>query len=172
MRATNDSLQRQQQQPQQLNPQQDQVEEPILNKEVNPESESAEQAAKEIENNAKNRKKTQNNLIRSDSTGSTSGRKFLAPTLSDPQAKNEKDRYMTKKKSQRQQGSNTKTITQINELNHSHTLHQHYHHLTHGSEMQQNNNSKAGHPHINMVYEVYDWWQEQVSCTHSDDEDV
>ncbi|XP_062711996.1 sodium leak channel NALCN isoform X2 [Aedes albopictus] len=173
LRATNDSLQRQQQQQQQQNPQQDQVEEPVLtSKEVNPEAESAEQAAKEIENNAKNRKKNQNNLIRSDSTGSTSGRKFLAPTLSDPQAKNEKDRYMTKKKSQRQQGSTTKTITQINELNHSHTLHQHYHHLTHGSEMQQNNNSKAGHPHISMVYEVYDWWQEQVICTHSDDEDA
>lgn len=43
------------------------------------------------------RKKSQNILNRSDSTGSTSGRKFLAPTLSDPQAmRNEK--YSQKKK--------------------------------------------------------------------------
>lgn len=43
------------------------------------------------------RKKSQNILNRSDSTGSTSGRKFLAPTLSDPQVmRNEK--YGQKKK--------------------------------------------------------------------------
>lgn len=43
------------------------------------------------------RKKSQN-LNRSDSTGSTSGRKFLAPTLSDPQALRS-DKYGQKKKS-------------------------------------------------------------------------
>lgn len=43
------------------------------------------------------RKKTQNILARSDSTGSTSGRKFLAPTLSDPQA-HRSDKYSQKKK--------------------------------------------------------------------------
>ncbi|XP_058821851.1 sodium leak channel NALCN isoform X1 [Topomyia yanbarensis] len=174
LRATNDILlkQQQQQQQQQQNQQQDQVEEQLLHKEASLESESAEQAAKEIENNAKNRKKSQHILNRSDSTGSSSGRKFLAPTLSDPQAKNEKDRYITKKKSQRQTGSNSKTITQINEMNHSHTLHQHYHHFTHGSEAQQTSSGKVGHPHINMVYEVHDWWQEQVTCTHSDDEET
>lgn len=44
------------------------------------------------------RKKPQNILNRSDSTGSTSGRKFLAPTLSDPQAIRS-DKYSQKKKS-------------------------------------------------------------------------
>lgn len=43
------------------------------------------------------RKKSQN-LNRSDSTGSSSGRKFLAPTLSDPQALRS-DKYSQKKKS-------------------------------------------------------------------------
>lgn len=43
------------------------------------------------------RKKSQNILNRSDSTGSTSGRKFLAPTLSDPQAIRS-DKYSQKKK--------------------------------------------------------------------------
>lgn len=43
------------------------------------------------------RKKSQNILNRSDSTGSTSGRKFLAPTLSDPQA-HRSDKYSQKKK--------------------------------------------------------------------------
>lgn len=43
------------------------------------------------------RKKSQNILNRSDSTGSSSGRKFLAPTLSDPQAMRN-DKYSQKKK--------------------------------------------------------------------------
>lgn len=48
---------------------------------------------KEAEN-TRIRKKNSNLLNRSDSTGSASGRKFLAPTLSDPQARNEKDRFV------------------------------------------------------------------------------
>ncbi|KAL9698541.1 hypothetical protein quinque_001982 [Culex quinquefasciatus] len=162
LRAEN--IQRQQQQ------QQEAADELALNKEVSLEPDTVELPVKEVEHNAKGRKKSQN-LNRSDSTGSSSGRKFLAPTLSDPQAKNEKDRYISKKKSQRQSGTNTKNITQINELNHGHTLHQHYHHIAHGSEMQQTSNSKVGHPHISMVYEVHDWWQEQVTCPHSEDEE-
>lgn len=43
------------------------------------------------------RKKPQNILNRSDSTGSTCGRKYLAPTLSDPQAIRN-DKYIQKKK--------------------------------------------------------------------------
>lgn len=43
------------------------------------------------------RKKPQNILNRSDSTGSTCGRKYLAPTLSDPQAIRN-DKYTQKKK--------------------------------------------------------------------------
>ncbi|XP_039441720.1 sodium leak channel NALCN isoform X1 [Culex pipiens pallens] len=162
LRAEN--IQRQQQQ------QQEAADELALNKEVILEPDTVELPVKEVEHNAKGRKKSQN-LNRSDSTGSSSGRKFLAPTLSDPQAKNEKDRYISKKKSQRQSGTNSKNITQINELNHGHTLHQHYHHNAHGSEMQQTSNNKVGHPHISMVYEVHDWWQEQVTCPHSEDEE-
>lgn len=41
-------------------------------------------------------------LPRSDSIGSSSGRKYLAPTLSDPAARTEKERVSTKKKANRQ----------------------------------------------------------------------
>lgn len=44
-------------------------------------------------------------LPRSDSIGSSSGRKFLAPTLSDPAARTEKERITTKKKNSRQTGN-------------------------------------------------------------------
>lgn len=40
-------------------------------------------------------------LPRSDSIGSSSGRKYLAPTLSDPAARIEKERITTKKKNNR-----------------------------------------------------------------------
>lgn len=53
------------------------------------------------------RKKSQN-LNRSDSTGSSSGRKFLAPTLSDPQALRS-DKYGQKKKSNNFIGSSSGT---------------------------------------------------------------
>lgn len=43
-------------------------------------------------------------LPRSDSIGSTGGRKYLAPTLSDPSARQEKERMSTKKKNNRQPG--------------------------------------------------------------------
>lgn len=43
-------------------------------------------------------------LPRSDSIGSSSGRKYLAPTLSDPAARTEKERMSTKKKNNRPTG--------------------------------------------------------------------
>ncbi|XP_053680728.1 sodium leak channel NALCN [Anopheles nili] len=159
------------------------------------------QAAKDIENNAKNRKKTATVLNRSDSTGSSSGRKFLAPTLSDPQAKNEKDRYMSKKKQRVPPSISVGKSSHLSEIG-SHSLHLHYHHglgYGHGGDhsphsqhppfhhhqhqqqqhqqqqqqqqQQQANSSKFGHSHSNMIYEVHDWWQEQVLSTHSEEED-
>uniref|UniRef100_A0A182QL89 Sodium leak channel NALCN n=1 Tax=Anopheles farauti TaxID=69004 RepID=A0A182QL89_9DIPT len=171
-------------------------------------SSTTDQTAKDIENNAKNRKKTATAtatvLNRSDSTGSSSGRKFLAPTLSDPQAKNEKDRYMGKKKQQRVPPSiSVGKGSHLSEIG-THSLHLHYHHgsFSHGEhssqtllhhhhhqqqqgshqqasllqqqqqqQQQQANSSKFGHSHTNMIYEVHDWWQEQVLSTHSEEED-
>lgn len=52
------------------------------------------------------RAKKPQNLNRSDSTGSSSGRKFLAPTLSDPQA-HRSDKYSQKKKSNNFHSTNT-----------------------------------------------------------------
>ncbi|XP_055373903.1 sodium leak channel NALCN isoform X2 [Condylostylus longicornis] len=77
-------------------------------------------------------------LNRSDSTGSSSGRKFLAPTLSDPQARSvDKDRYSNKKKNLTQISSaacqavsSSTSIVQrqphLNEL-----INHRYHHNTH-----------------------------------------
>ncbi|KAG5886817.1 hypothetical protein JTB14_006777 [Gonioctena quinquepunctata] len=57
----------------------------------------------EIEANKENeaRKQKATNLPRSDSVGSSLGRKFLAPTLSDPASRPEKERIVTKKKNTR-----------------------------------------------------------------------
>lgn len=118
-------------------------------------------------------RKKQKELIRSDSTGSTTGRKYLAPTLSDPQARNkEKDRYSSGKSKQQRQQPNTKTtLPHVSETNHNHFHPMHGHHtieqqLTNKLLMQSN----ANH-HVNLVFEVHDWWQEQIICTlGSDDE--
>ena len=118
----------------------------------------------ETENEAeKNRKKAQNVLSRSDSTGS--GRKFLAPTLSDPQARNEKDRFNSSKKKQQRSQQNIKaTLPNVNETTYGH---HHHHHGLHMSEQQQ---SLSNH-HVNLAFEVHDWWQEQMICAQSSDEE-
>ncbi|KAG5876873.1 hypothetical protein JTB14_021236 [Gonioctena quinquepunctata] len=65
----------------------------------------------EIEANKENeaRKQKATNLPRSDSVGSSLGRKFLAPTLSDPASRPEKERIVTKKKNTRPSVINTPT---------------------------------------------------------------
>ncbi|XP_058057475.1 sodium leak channel NALCN [Anopheles bellator] len=149
------------------------------------------QLVKDAENNAKNRKKTSQTVLnRSDSTGSSSGRKFLAPTLSDPmQAKSDKDRYLAKKKQHQQH--------QQQHLHYHHSSFSHGHggggggpgdhspHSHHYLQQQQQQGQphqlfgpqatggggKFGHSHTNMIYEVHDWWQEQVLSSHSEEED-
>jgi hypothetical protein len=118
-------------------------------------------------------------LNRSDSTGSASGRKYLQPTLSDPQAKNEKDRFGSKKKPQRSVSSNNKNIDHIREFSHNNTLHQHYHlgqptamhqYLTDNMSLQMLPN-RLPHHQTTQIYEVQDWWTEQVVCSISSDEE-
>lgn len=118
-------------------------------KEINEEVETKEEDPK-----ARIRKQQKAGVLnRSDSTGST-GRKYLAPTLSDPQAR-EKERF-SKKKSPRPapcQKSNTQHFPDL-----THTFHNTHHH--HHEHQQQ---SKT----FEMVAEVTDWWQEQMLCGHS-----
>ncbi|XP_052870126.1 sodium leak channel NALCN [Anopheles cruzii] len=150
------------------------------------------QLAKDAENNAKNRKKTSQTVLnRSDSTGSSSGRKFLAPTLSDPmQAKSDKDRYLAKKK-QHQQHQQQHLHYHHSSFSHGHgggggggpgdhSPHSHHYLQQQGQPGQPHQlfgqqapggGGKFGHSHTNMIYEVHDWWQEQVLSSHSEEED-
>lgn len=113
----------------------------------------------------KNRKKTQTALIRSDSTGS--GRKFLAPTLSDPQARGNKDRYNDSKKKSMKQQNKTQHLPHLTETSYHHTLLHHHHAGHHNSEQLQ---SLTNH-HVNLAFEVHDWWSEQVIFQESSDEE-
>lgn len=114
-------------------------------------------------------KKSQNILNRSDSTGSSSGRKFLAPTLSDPQARNPKDSFTSnKKKPVRPTSAAKPSLTHFNELAHHHTGHAH----GHGHEPTQATKIAAIANQVTMTYEVHDWWSEQVICTQSSDEEM
>jgi sodium leak channel non-selective protein len=114
----------------------------------------------------KARKKTQNVLSRSDSTGS--GRKFLAPTLSDPQARANKDRFTDSKK--------TKSIKQksqhlpnLSEVTH-HAMHSlHHPGIHHGHHSEQSHNATSHN--INLAFEVHDWWSEQIIIQESSDEE-
>lgn len=114
---------------------------------------------KEVE---KNRKKAQSVLSRSDSTGS--GRKFLAPTLSDPQARSSKDRFNdSKKKSVRQQQNKAQHLPHLTETSYHHTIH--HHHLHSGSHQNLTNH------HVSLAFEVHDWWSEQIIFQESSDEE-
>lgn len=111
----------------------------------------------------KARKKAQSVLSRSDSTGS--GRKFLAPTLSDPQARSSKDRFNDSKKKSIRQNPKTQHLPNLTEASYHHTLHHHHHH--HNLEQQQ---SLTNH-HVNLAFEVHDWWSEQIIFQESSDEE-
>lgn len=112
---------------------------------------------KENESTARKQKVT---LPRSDSIGSSSGRKYLAPTLSDPAAKAEKDRIATKKKNNRQNVTVNKNLTQLNE---SETV-----------RMPRDvfNNKTTVPKASNALHEIRDWWNEQLAyVSQSSDEE-
>lgn len=122
---------------------------------------------KELDKNRN--KKSQTVLSRSDSTGS--GRKFLAPTLSDPQARSSKDRFNeSKKKSLKNKSQHLPHLT---ETSYHHTL-LHHHHPSghygahHNLEQQQN----LTNHHVNLAFEVHDWWSEQMIFQESSDEEA
>lgn len=103
-------------------------------------------------------KKTQNVLSRSDSTGS--GRKFLAPTLSDPQARANKERFTDGKKKSVKQNIKTAHLPNLTEVTHN------QHPGTHGHMEQPVTNHN-----VNLAFEVHDWFTEQIIFQESSDEE-
>lgn len=133
----------------------------------------------EKENEAPPRvKPKQINLPRSDSIGSNSGRKYLAPTLSDPAARTDKERLSTKKKNNRPAVIRIANKTNSESVPHFPTIVSKT--LAHLSENSEANrmprdmyNTKSTLPKVNnAMHEIRDWWSEQLSyqSQSSDDE--
>jgi sodium leak channel non-selective protein len=105
-------------------------------------------------------KKPQNVLARSDSTGS--GRKFLAPTLSDPQARANKERLTDGKRKSIKQNIKTQHLPNLTEVTH------HPHNgANHGHHMEQ----PVTNHNVNLAFEVHDWFTEQIIFQESSDEE-
>ncbi|XP_034490184.1 sodium leak channel non-selective protein isoform X2 [Drosophila innubila] len=156
-------------------------------------------------------------LNRSDSTGSSAGRKFLAPTSSDPQQRStlsDKERlhissqqrkknsmttlpHISQMGKQRDTNKASGFFTQVNNetglfhyptINptvaaaaamHSYGDHHHHRHGTLSSPSAMISQLIGGSGKLlpfnnqaNAVYEVHDWWQEQVLCTQTSDDEV
>lgn len=141
-------------------------------------------------------------LNRSDSTGSSAGRKFLAPTSSDPQQRStltDKERLHIANQ-QKKKNSMTTTTLPVAVVAAAVAGHKknsffagdmgqfHYpaiNHFDHGHIPPALGSPSGLMPHImagskllpfnnqaNAVYEVHDWWQEQVLCTQMSDDEV
>ncbi|XP_037822803.1 LOW QUALITY PROTEIN: sodium leak channel non-selective protein-like [Lucilia sericata] len=143
-------------------------------------------------------------LNRSDSTGSSAGRKFLAPTSSDPQQRttlSDKERLYIANQQKKKNSMTTTTLPvtiapaipgaghKKNSFFAGDMSQFHYpaiNHFEHGNIPQGGLGSPSGLlPHIipgtkllpfnnqaNAVYEVHDWWQEQVLCTQMSDDEM
>lgn len=96
-------------------------------------------------------------IPRSDSVGSATGRKFLAPTLSDPAVRQDKDRVTGMKRNTRQPTTTKNNLP----------------HVTEGSEPRDINTNKTSMPKMsNALSEVHEWWNEQINYeTQSSDEE-
>ncbi|XP_032668813.1 sodium leak channel non-selective protein-like [Odontomachus brunneus] len=148
LRATNNALP----------PPQDHIEE--KGKEVSVDREE-ETETKDVEV-SKHRAKKPVVLPRSDSIGSASGRKYLAPTLSDPASvRSDKDKIAVAKK----RNSRPPTMVKNN-----------LPHLTENTEQSRQQretlNSKAPAPKVSSVMlEVREWWKEQLAYSSESSED-
>ncbi|EEZ98774.1 sodium leak channel NALCN [Tribolium castaneum] len=99
-------------------------------------------------------------LPRSDSIGSSSGRKYLAPTLSDPAARTEKERVATKKKNNRPTVV-SKNLPHVNETNEANRM-----------PREVFNNKTTVPKASNAMHEIRDWWNEQLAyASQSSDEE-
>lgn len=127
----------------------------------------AETEVKEVDKNrGKKAPPSRTELSRSDSTGS--GRKFLAPTLSDPQARANKDRFTDNKKKAVKPTMKAQHLPHLTEMSHHLSFH-HQHHPVHGNIMEQPHN--ITNHNVNLAFEVHDWWSEQIIFQESSDEE-
>ncbi|XP_075155778.1 sodium leak channel non-selective protein na isoform X2 [Haematobia irritans] len=141
-------------------------------------------------------------LNRSDSTGSSAGRKFLAPTSSDPQQRStlsDKERLHIANQQKKKNSMTTSTLPVVpapvisgpghkkNSFFAADISQFHYpmlNHFDHG-HIPALGSPSGLMPHIipgtkllpfnnqaNAVYEVHDWWQEQVLCTQNSDDEI
>ncbi|KAJ8920483.1 hypothetical protein NQ315_005352 [Exocentrus adspersus] len=130
------------------------VSEPVEEKK-NVQSPEQENETEVKENEPTARKPKLVSLPRSDSIGSSSGRKYLAPTLSDP----EKERIITKKKNNRHQPVVVnKNLSHLNESENR-------------LPREVFNNKTTVPKASSAVHEVRDWWNEQLAYVSSSDED-
>lgn len=139
-------------------------------------------------------------LNRSDSTGSSTGRKFLAPTSSDPQQRStltDKERLHIANQQKKKNSMTTTTLPVSTATGAGHKKNSFFasdmggqfnypsiNHFDHG-HIPALGSPSGLMPHIipgtkllpfnnqaNAVYEVHDWWQEQVLCTQTSDEEL
>lgn len=136
-------------------------------------------------------------LNRSDSAGSSKGRKFLTPTSSDPQRclNIDKDRFYSNSHHQRREHillsasiiGGKKNDTKSNYITQMiNNYHQPYQSLLNNnyfdsktrtlitsssavSQLLTNKLLAFNMQQVNVVYEVHDWWQEQVLCSQTTD---
>ncbi|KAL7742638.1 hypothetical protein ACLKA6_002005 [Drosophila palustris] len=120
-------------------------------------------------------------LNRSDSTGSSAGRKFLAPTSSDPQQRSTlSDKERLHISSQQRKKNSMTTLPHVAQLAsvalHGYGDHHQHRHGTLSSPSAMMSQLIGGSGKLlpfnnqaNAVYEVHDWWQEQVLCTQTSD---
>ncbi|CAG9857935.1 unnamed protein product [Phyllotreta striolata] len=138
-------------------------------------------ASTEKETAGEQPRKKSSNLPRSDSVGSTSGRKFLAPTLSDPSARQEKDRAGAAPNKNKKKASASSAASHANrppppasstgvvsKKNLSHAVQE-----GEGRLPREVFNTKTTVPKAaNAMHEIKDWWNEQLAyLSSSSDED-
>ncbi|XP_030767372.1 sodium leak channel non-selective protein isoform X2 [Sitophilus oryzae] len=116
------------------------------------------------ENEAPPKKQKIVNLPRSDSIGSSSGRKYLAPTLSDPSSRQEKERVPAAKKKNNTTRPNNPPVNK---------------NLTHLNDNEANKmpareiqNNKTSVPKLtNAMQEIKEWWNDQLAYQSSSEEE-
>ncbi|XP_066141608.1 sodium leak channel NALCN isoform X3 [Euwallacea fornicatus] len=103
------------------------------------------------------------NLPRSDSIGSGSGRKYLAPTLSDPSARQEREKVQQTKKKNNTVRPNppvNKNVVHLNDSEQSKIPRE-----------IQNNKTTSIPKQSNAIQEIKDWWNDQLAYQSSSEEE-
>ncbi|XP_066250989.1 sodium leak channel NALCN isoform X4 [Euwallacea similis] len=141
----------------------EQLEEARINRPVAEKEQEQEVETKENEPPV-TRKQKLVNLPRSDSIGSGSGRKYLAPTLSDPSARQEREKVQQTKKKNNTVRPNppvNKNVIHLNDSEQSKIP----------REQIQNNKTTSIPKQSNAIQEIKDWWNDQLAYQSSSEEE-